>query len=81
MKECVEQLIEAHTKNFECAKCFHFPVCSRLMGGMDLSKCEDFIPTADVSPIKYGEWMFVIGLQENLMNTNVLVVYVVMTVL
>ncbi len=34
----------------ECLKCIHFPVCSRHMGGMDLTKCEDYIP------IKQAEW-------------------------
>ena len=41
----------------ECVKCFHFPVCSRHMGGMDLVKCEDFIPTIDVVPVVHGEWI------------------------
>ena len=60
-KEYIEQLIKAHTENFECVKCFHFPVCSRLMGGMDLSKCEDFIPAADVEPVRHGEWIPIVN--------------------
>ena len=34
----------------ECLKCIHFSVCSRHMGGMDLTKCEDYTPT------KQAEW-------------------------
>lgn len=55
-KEYVEQLIKTHIENTECTKCFHFPVCSRHMGGMDLDRCEDFISSADVAPIETANW-------------------------
>ncbi len=42
--------------NNECVKCIHFPVCSRLMGGMNLERCEDFKNAADVVEVRYGEW-------------------------
>lgn len=52
----MNELIKIHIENTECTKCFHFPVCSRHMGGMDLCKCEDFIPAANVAPVVYGMW-------------------------
>ena len=56
-KKYVDQLIKTHIENLECTKCFHFTVCSRHMGGMDLSKCEDFTPISDVAPVTHGEWI------------------------
>ena len=47
----MNELIKLHIENIECVKCIHFPVCSRIMGGMNLDRCEDFTPT------KYGTWI------------------------
>lgn len=37
-----KEVIQQHLNNIECTKCSHFTVCSRLMGGMNLDRCEDY---------------------------------------
>ena len=34
-----------------CVTCSHFPVCSRIMGGMNLVQCQDY------DEVRYGEWL------------------------
>ncbi len=41
----------------ECVKCIHFPVCSRLMGGMNLERCEDFRNSANAEEVRHGHWI------------------------
>lgn len=48
MKEYIER---------DCFKCFHYPVCK---GDTDkhnyFGECKHFTPTADVEPVRHGEW-------------------------
>ena len=43
-----QEKVRQQVANCECLDCFHFKICSRLMGGMDLVKCEDYISKSKV---------------------------------
>ena len=52
----IKQAIKTHIENTECIKCLHFPVCSRIMGGMNLKRCADYSPSTNARcPVCSGE--------------------------
>ena len=50
--EMANEKVKFQVANCECLDCFHFKVCSRLMGGMDLVKCEDYLSSSNVHVLK-----------------------------
>ena len=42
----------------ECLRCLFVTKCAKLMGGMDLVKCEDFTEYRDYRKVEHGTWNY-----------------------